>query len=248
MRVSSRKWECAPLSGLSMDWPCTLTEERLSDVLDRLLLPAESAAFSAHASECERCTRLVSQVGGIVSQVRRLAAVDEPPFLASRIIAVTRGTAEPTARGLFGWSPATSLSRLAMGLVTVAATFLIVFHEAGSGTSGKFPFNPASLFRDANRRAHLTYARGAKFVNGLRVVYEIQSRLSLQPQQPEPALEPTPAPAPEPREGRPDSEASPTRQPIPSTHRAFRSASVFALLVFAGQTRNAPEGTPRSLP
>jgi len=243
LRVSSRKWECAPLSGLSMDWPCTLTEERLSDVLDRLLLPAESAAFSAHASECERCTRLVSQVGGIVSQVRRLAAVDEPPFLASRIIAVTRGTAEPTARGLFGWSPATSLSRLAMGLVTVAATFLIVFHAAGSGTSGKFPFNPASLFRDANRRAHLTYARGIKFVNDLRVVYEIQSRLSSQP---DPVLEPAPAPAP--REGRPDSEASPTRQPIPSTHRAFRSASVFALLVFAGQTRNAPEGTPRSLP
>jgi hypothetical protein len=36
--------------------------------------------------------------------------------------------------------------------------------------------------RTANRQAHLTYARGAKFVNDLRVVYEIQSRLGSQPE------------------------------------------------------------------
>jgi hypothetical protein len=34
------------------------------------------------------------------------------------------------------------------------------------------------LARAANRQAHLVYAHGAKFVNDLRLVYEIQSRFS----------------------------------------------------------------------
>ena len=37
--------------------------------------------------------------------------------------------------------------------------------------------SPASVFHNADRQAHLVYARGTKFVSDLRVVYEIQSRL-----------------------------------------------------------------------
>ena len=58
----------------------------------------------------------------------------------------------------------------------------------GGFESGKY------FARSANRQAHLAYARGAKFVNDLRVVYEIQSRL--QPEQ-EPANSPVVAPSPE---------------------------------------------------
>lgn len=222
-----------------MDWNCTLTEARLSDVLDRLLLPDENDAFAAHAKTCAECARLVAHVGGIVSRVQQLPLIDEPPFLASRIIAVTRGESARTTKGWLGSSPAIWLTRFAMGFVTVAATFAIIFHSVSAGTPDKF--HPASLFRDVNRRAHLTYARGVRFVNDLRVVYEIQSRLSPQP---DPALERTP-----PSNGRPDSDASPKSQPIPpSTHRALRDASEFAVLILAGETQNALEETPRSLP
>lgn len=223
-----------------MDWNCTSTEERLSDVLDRLLLPDENAAFAAHANTCEDCTRLIAHVGGIVSQVQRLPLVAEPPFLASRIIAVTRGASAPATKGWLASASATWLTRFAMGFVTVAATFAIIFHSVSTGAPDKF--HPASLFRDVNRRAHLTYARGVRFVNDLRVVYEIQSRLSPQP---DPALEQTPAPT----NGRPDSDARPKSQPIPpSTHRTFTNATEFAVLIFAGETQNALEETPRSLP
>ena len=51
--------------------------------------------------------------------------------------------------------------------------------------------HPANVLRAANRQAHLTYARGVKFVNDLRVVYEIQSRFASQP---EPAASPAPRP------------------------------------------------------
>ncbi len=201
-----------------MDWNCTLTEERLSDVLDHTLSPRDSASFLAHASQCKRCARLVAQVGGIVSELRQLPWVEEPPFLSSKIIARTREIPR------LAWSPAIWQTRFAMGIVTVAATFLIVFHAVGSGTPEKFQLSPASLYRDANRRIHLTYARGVRFVNDLRVVYEIESRLSSQP----------PAPGP-----RPHSDARPKPETAPPADRAFRRE------LASLETQNE---TPRSIP
>ena len=48
--------------------------------------------------------------------------------------------------------------------------------------------SPATVMRTANRQAHLTFAKSAKFVNDLRVVYEIQTRL-------QPETQPQSAPA-----------------------------------------------------
>ncbi len=83
-----------------------------------------------------------------------------------------------------------------MGMVTVAATILIVIYSSGFTPSKlkKVDLNPVSAFRSANRQAHLTYARSVKYVNDLRVVYEIQSRL--QPSS-EPSPEATPMPLPQ---------------------------------------------------
>ncbi|MDE3109956.1 MAG: hypothetical protein KGL02_08445, partial [Acidobacteriota bacterium] len=55
--------------------------------------------------------------------------------------------------------------------------------------------NPANWVREGNRQAHLTYARGEKFVNDLRVVYEIRAMLaSPQAAAPEQQNRTTPAP------------------------------------------------------
>src|SRR5580692_6289448 len=112
------------------DWNCAQTEERLSDYLDGILSSAAAAEFSAHASSCDDCGKLVAQVGGLVHQLRALDALEVPPQLIPKIL---------------------------------------------EGTLGP-------------RRA-----RSAKFVNDLRVVYEIQTRL--QPDA-EPSPSSTPAPAP----------------------------------------------------
>ncbi|MGC1969416.1 MAG: hypothetical protein WA673_23365, partial [Candidatus Acidiferrales bacterium] len=88
------------------------------------------------------------------------------------------------------WQP-----RFAMGVATVAATLLIVLYTAGLSPAKlkRADLSPANVFRTANRQVHLTYARSAKFVNDLRVVYEIQTRL--QPEaEPSPSITPAPAP------------------------------------------------------
>jgi anti-sigma factor RsiW len=179
------------------DWNCARTEERLSDYLDGTLSPAEAAAFSAHASGCDPCGKLVAQVGGLVHQMRALDALEVPPQLIPKILQSTLGPRTQSAgwHRWFAWIPQLLQPRFAMGVATVAATLLIVLYTAGMSPAKlkKADLSPANVFRTANRQVHLTYARSAKFVNDLRVVYEIQTRL--QPDaEPSPTIRPAPAP------------------------------------------------------
>jgi Putative zinc-finger len=181
-----------------MDTNCTFTDERLSDYLDRQLLPEEDAALSAHIAECDRCKQLVAGVSGLVDRMQHLEMVAEPPQLVAKIL---EGTLGPRAeklgwKGWFAWFPALLQPRFAMGALTVVASFAIVVHSTGLSAAKirRADISPIRVVRSANRQAHLAYARSAKFVNDLRVVYEIQSRL--QPE-PTPAAEPATEPLPE---------------------------------------------------
>jgi hypothetical protein len=164
-----------------MEWNCTLTEDRLSDYLDGTLSPAEAAAFAAHAATCAKCTKLVADVGGLVTRMQKLEALTAPPMLVSRIIDATSGPRKQTAdwKNILAWRPAVLRPRFVMGLVTVAATILILLYTAGFTPKHlkHADLSPATILHTANRQAHLTFAKSMKFVNDLRVVYEIQTRL-----------------------------------------------------------------------
>jgi Putative zinc-finger len=179
------------------DWNCARTEERLSEYLDGILSPAEAAAFSAHSSSCDACGKLVAQVGGLVHHMRALDALETPPQLIPKILESTLGPRTQSAgwRRWFAWVPQLWQPRFAMGVITVAATMLIALYTTGISPTKlkKADLSPINVFRTANRQVHLTYARSAKFVNDLRVVYEIQTRL--QPDaEPSPSITPAPAP------------------------------------------------------
>jgi hypothetical protein len=207
-----------------MDRNCTQTEERLSDFLEGTLTPEEAAAFSAHSAECVACAKLVAQVGGLLSQMQGLPEVAEPPQFQRKILDATLGPRKqkPASHGLLGWLPFIWQPRFAMGIVTVAASIVIVFHAAAS-EGGKANLNPVNLLRGANRQIHLTYAHGAKFVNNLRVVYELQSRLSAQPESMSvPVTPPATRPSIEPQPGRqqqPSHEPHEKSQAIPHSNR-----------------------------
>ena len=184
-----------------MEWNCLFTEDRLIDFLDGVLSAEEARAFSAHCSGCARCGPLVAQIGGLVRQMQSLGPVEEPPELVSKILDLTLGpgASRQSSGRRFAWVPRIWEPQFAMGVVTVAATFFMVFHSVGSGPNQlkRTNLNPVSALRTMNRQAHLSYARAAKFVNDLRVVYEIESRLQPQPERPS---EPPPRPQPPPEE------------------------------------------------
>jgi hypothetical protein len=188
-----------------MDWNCTRTEEQLSDFLEGALPAAEAAALSSHAAGCGTCSKLVAQVRGLMRQIQETPQLEVPAQLERKILDATLGPRQQTAetQRWFGWLQTIWQPRFAMGIVTVAASFVIVFHAA-AGENGRSALNPMNLLRGANRQVHLTYARGAKMVNNLRVVYEIESRLSAQPESlSEPVAPPT----------RPSTDGQPGQQP-----------------------------------
>jgi len=165
-----------------MTWTCEQIEARLSDYLDELMPLAERREFEAHAKSCAECASLLAGVSSLVGSLHALQAVEPPPHLAYNILNQTLGprAKAKSTRGAFGWLNNLLSIRFAYGAVSVAATLAILL--TASGFSFRKPkladLSPVNLYHSANSGAHLAYARSVKFVSDLRVVYEIQSRLS----------------------------------------------------------------------
>jgi anti-sigma factor RsiW len=169
------------------NWTHEEIEARLTDYLEGLLQPEEQRAFDAHVSTCSQCEPLLASVSHLLTDLHSMDEIEPPPRLIYAILDKTLGPRETVAgwRAAFAWLRALANPRVGYGFASVAATFLIVV--SGSGFSWRKPrladLKPASIYRNADRQVHLVYARGTKFVSDLRVVYEIQSRLSQDDQQ-----------------------------------------------------------------
>jgi anti-sigma factor RsiW len=167
-----------------MTWTCEQTEARLSDYLDGLLQPAEHTAFDLHVNTCERCTPLVASVSHALGALHKLEQVEPSPQLVDAILTATQGP--QTWRSAKRWLRGLQSPRFIYSVASVAATFLLIL--TASGFSLRKPkladLAPASIYRNADRQVHLVYARSTKFVSDLRVVYEIQSRMNENEQNP----------------------------------------------------------------
>ncbi len=187
-----------------MNWTCELTEARLSDYLDGLLQPAEQTAFDHHVNVCARCTPLVAGVSHLLTTLHALEPVDPSPKFVDSVLTATLGA--PSWRNLKGWLRGLSSPRFIYGAASVAATLFLVLYI--SGFSFKKPkladLSPVAMYHNADRQAHLVYARGTKFVSDLRVVYEIQSRLRQDNELPSTDEGTLPKPSPSQEPGRTD--------------------------------------------
>jgi len=167
-----------------MSWTCEQTEERLSDYLDGLLQPVEQSAFNHHVNTCEKCAPLVAGVARALGGLYALESVEVPAQLENAILTATLGA--PSWRNLRRWLKGLQSPRFVYSMASVAATLVIIL--TASGFSFRKPkladLRPATIYRNADRQAHLVYARSTKFVSDLRVVYEIQTRLSENEQNP----------------------------------------------------------------
>jgi anti-sigma factor RsiW len=200
------------------NWTCEQTEARLSDYLDGMLEPAELTAFDAHVPSCERCAPLVASVAHLLSSMHSMEVLEPPPHLVYSILDKTLGPRDAVTgwRAALAWIRDLANPRFAYGTVSLAATFLVI--ATASGFSWRKPkladLRPATVYRNADRQAHLVYARSTKFVSDLRVVYEIQARWHEDTQIPTTPEETMPQTAPGKNPGSSDgtSPASPRQQ------------------------------------
>ena len=165
-----------------MNWTCEQTEQLLTDYLDGLLPDDERHAFDTHVNSCERCTPLVSSVMHAMSSLRALPEIEEPPRLVYNILDATLGPRESVSgwAAFLAWIKGFASPKFAYGVVSVAATFLMVVTASGS-INWKKPkladLAPSHIYRSTNNQLHVAYGKSMKYVSDLRVVYEIQSRL-----------------------------------------------------------------------
>ena len=191
-----------------MTWTCEQTEARLSDFLEGGLSPLELTELNAHIPGCERCAPLVASVSGLVTGLHSMEQLATPPRLVYAILDKTLGPREAVSGwgAVVGWVRAILSPRFAYGALSVAATF-VVFATA-SGFNWKHPkladLRPSAIYLNADRQAHLVYARTSKFVNDLRVVNEIQSRLRQDNEIPAAPENVAPSPSPQKDPGRTD--------------------------------------------
>jgi len=226
-----------------MNWNCAITEERLTDYLDGILAPEETAAFSAHTATCAACATMLAEVNHLMSQMELVEPLDPPAHLTAKILDSTLGPREEAAdwRKWFDWVPVIWQPRVGMGLATVAASVAILFHAfaPAGGRVSLADLSPASIVHSANRQVHLTYAHGVKFVNDLRVVYEIESRLG-----PQPAQMNAPASVPQPPPSQPSNDPHEKSGAVPHSGRRSVTGGLMAFDEPAGW----PDGnTTRSL-
>jgi anti-sigma factor RsiW len=176
-------------TNIGMPWTCEQTEAQLTDYLDGLLQPAEQAAFDAHVPNCPNCAPLLASVSHLLTDLHSLDEVEPPPRLIYAILDKTLGPRDAVTgwRAALAWLGRLANPRVGYGFASIAATFLILV-SASPGFNWRKPkladLKPSTIYRNANREAHLVYARGTKFVSDLRVVYEIQSRLNQDQQLP----------------------------------------------------------------
>jgi anti-sigma factor RsiW len=159
-----------------MNWTCEQTEARLSDYLDGLFEPAEQSAFNVHVNTCERCAPLVAAVARTLGSLYALEPLDLPPQLESAILTATLGTPSWAKR----WLRSLQSPRFVYSMASAAATIVIILTASGFSFSKPklADLKPATIYHKTNSQAHRAYAQSVKFVSDLRVVYEIQTRLS----------------------------------------------------------------------
>ncbi len=216
-----------------MNWTCEQTELLLTDYLDGLLSAADRHEFDSHVNSCARCAPLVSSVMHALSGLHALPQIDPPQRLVYNILDKTLGPRETVT----GWSAVLSwfrhfnVQRTAYAGVSLCAMFLTV--ASFTSFSWKKPkladLAPATVYRGADRQAHLVYARGTKFVSDLRVVYEIQSRLQRTDELPSREDTTTPQAAPEKEPGRTDASPSSPKQQNRANDLASRSIVLAAV-------------------
>jgi len=163
-----------------MTWDCTQLEERLTEYLDSRLAPAELTAADAHARGCARCAEWFDARRAAL-WLQKVEKLETPPGLETRILALTTA---PRPKPSFwvvpavNWRQALTL-RFGLGLSSAALSLLLVLNFFGVSLSEVrlADLHPRNLYGAANRQAYQSYAWGVRFVNDLRVVYEIRSRL-----------------------------------------------------------------------
>ncbi len=164
---------------------CANFEIALCDYLDGTLGAAERAELERHLAGCAACAELARDAGAALSFLERVAEVEPPPELVTRLFTIAQMPEAKTRvrRGIRGWFERLFQPMLQPRMVMGFSLTILFFGMMArcAGIPGK-RLNPADLepghvWAGVEDRVERGWERSVKFYESLRFVYQIQSRL-----------------------------------------------------------------------
>jgi hypothetical protein len=167
---------------------CAEFEILLCDAVDGTLRGEQQAAFEAHRQSCAACNEMAVDVLGVTAFIGRVADVEPPKELLTRILFETAGrkpgqTADDRGTGLLGtikylFRPILQ-PRLAMGMVMTILSVSMLAQAFGLEVRQlkASDLEPVKIWTGVEDGAHRQWSRFVQYYENIRVVYEIQSRL-----------------------------------------------------------------------
>ncbi len=160
---------------------CSDVEILLAEYTDGTLQSGVKAAVESHLESCAACRELAGDIAAAVGFMARASAIEAPPELVTRILFQVPSLKPSWARRLFGrvvggWLEPVLQPRLAMGMGVAALSFFMLAPRVRQLTPSDL--DPVKMWTAAETRADRIWERGVKSYQNIRLVYEIQTRLS----------------------------------------------------------------------
>ncbi len=169
---------------------CADFEIPICDYVDGTLSAARAAEVERHLAECPACAALARDSAAAVAFIGRAADVEPPPQLMARILYDAPWNTEKAASrklswlaGILGpvWNP-----RVVMGCaMTVLSVSMLAKFMGPIKPLKAADLRPAAIWSGITGRVDYAWIRAEKFVEDLKVVYQIQTTIQKWQQQDE---------------------------------------------------------------
>ena len=165
---------------------CAELEILLCDYLDGTLGADAKSQVESHLGQCAGCAQMARDVQAAVGFMERVADVEPPPELLTRILFELPLTHQARTRQpgglrrlLNGWIRPILQPRFAMGFAMTILSFSLVGRAVGFSPSGMKPgdLNPVVIWRRVDDQIDRGWQRAVKIYQNMRLVYEIQTQL-----------------------------------------------------------------------
>lgn len=168
---------------------CLDIEVLLADYVDGTLPESDRIGVETHLASCAACAEFARDVAGAVQFVESAALVEPPKELVNKILfqvgnGVSRAPSRPSllrrvfGKTLGGWLEPVVQPRFAMGMAMTMLSFAMLGRQVHVRQLKPSDLDPVAIWNAAEDRVARTWDRGVKYYESLRVVFEVQSRLS----------------------------------------------------------------------
>ena len=164
---------------------CADLEILLCDYVDGTLDDEAKAAVEKHLADCASCAEIAADAAAAVAFIERIPAVEPPDELVTRLLfQVPRKHSESKRGGirslLTRWMEPILQPRFAMGMAMTILSFSLLGKFSGIPDRPLTPddLRPSKIWQAFDQRIDDTWDKIIKYYENLRLVYEIESRLS----------------------------------------------------------------------